>query len=277
MTKLSFEEFSRLRDYVYRHTGITFDDQKLDFVAKRLAKRIDDIGVGSAGEYLRYLKFSDPRGAELQAFINLLTTNETYFFREFDQLAAFAEHCLPELVEKKERLAMRRIKIWSAGCSTGEEPYTIAIILREMLEEPDEWQLDVLGTDIDTRVLRQAKQGVYDKRSVKDVPPEYLDAWFVQTRHGQFRVHPLLKKMCRFERLNFKDRTRMELVNNMDCVFCRNVLIYFDDEVRKEVVGSFHNSLNPGGFIFLGHSESMSRISTAFRLRRLGGMMVHQK
>lgn len=275
--QLAPEDFVRIRDLVYGSTGLFFDERKILFLGKRLRVRMEEMGAESPNDYYRLLKFSDPHGREMQALVNLLTTNETYFFREFEQLAVFAEHCLPEICEKKIRLGVRRLRIWSAGCASGEEAYTLAIILREMIEEPADWLLEVLATDIDTNVLARAAHGVYDRRAVKDVPPEYLGKWFVETARGKFRVHPELKKICRFERLNFKDSLAMGAVTNIDFIFCRNVLIYFDDKGRQDVVGCFHRSLNPGGYIFLGHSESISRISSSFRLRRHAGTILYQK
>lgn len=274
---LNLEDYRKIRNFIHDKTGILFEDKKLYFVKKRLANRIKEVGAESALDYLRLLKFSDPRGNELQDFINSLTTNETYFFREFNQLQVFAEHCLLSLCERKKRLASRRLRIWSAGCATGEEPYTLAIILREMLDDPDEWLLEILATDIDTKVLHTASQGIYDKRAVKEVPPEYLDTWFTVTSKGLCRIHPLLKKMVRFEKLNLTDRQAMAKITNVDFIFCRNVLIYFDNNVRVKVVESFRQSLNPGGYIFLGHSESMNRLSNLFTVTRAGGMITYQK
>ncbi|MEW6218160.1 MAG: protein-glutamate O-methyltransferase CheR [Thermodesulfobacteriota bacterium] len=275
--RLDLADFLKIRDLIHAQTGIAFDENKLLFVKKRLQIRMEACRTETALEYLRLLKFGDPRGEELQAFINLLTTNETYFFREFNQLVVFAEQCLPELAARRASMKNRRLRLWSAGCSTGEEPYTLAIILREMLEEPDSWLLDVLATDIDTRVLNTARKGLYDRRAVKEMPPEYLDQWLTRTRTGQYRVHPILRHMCRFEHLNMHQDSQMARVVNVDFIFCRNVLIYFDDLARQKVVAHFFESLNPGGYIFLGHSESMSRISNAFRAIRRGGMILYQK
>lgn len=275
--QLDFDDYYKIRDYIYSKTGIFFDNRKIYFVRKRLEQRITAVKAKNPIDYLRYLKFTDPQEIELQAFINLLTTNETYFFREFAQLAVFAEHCLPEICRRKISLSSRRLRIWSAGCSTGEEPYTLAIILREMLEDPDEWFLDVLATDLDTNVLRHAARGIYDRRSVKNVPQEYMENWFTKTRDGQYRVHPLIKKMCRFESMNLSQGTKMAPVVNVDFIFCRNVLIYFDATSRTKVVKRFYRSLNPGGYVFLGHSESIGRISTDFRPRRKQDMLLYQK
>jgi len=275
--KITKEEYTRIRDFIYRKTGLFFEDRKLFFVQKRLEKRVSITGAYDMMSYFRELQFRDPQGTELQNLLNILTTNETYFFREFDQLASFAEHCLEEITENKKKYGHRKLKIWSAGCSTGEEPYTIAIIIREMMDDYDDWIIEIIATDINTRVLNFAKQAVYESRAVKDVPPEYLKRWFTYTNENNYRLSPEIKKMCQFNVLNLMNHTEMKQMFNIDFIFCRNVLIYFDNISRKEVVSHYYDSLNPGGYIFLGHSESMTRISSAFRPRRKGGNIVYQK
>ncbi|MBF0507508.1 MAG: protein-glutamate O-methyltransferase CheR [Deltaproteobacteria bacterium] len=275
--KLSFEDYKRIRDFIYRQTGIMFDDKKMFYIKKRLDVRINDTGAVDYVDYFRDLRFCDPQRLELQALVNLLTTNETYFFREFEQLASFAEHCLQETCQAKRKLGRWRLRLWSAGCSTGEEPYTLAIILREMLEDFDDWNITIYGTDINTRVLETAQHAVYEQRAVKDVPPEYLAKWFTSTSEKRYRVQQQIKNTVEFERVNLKNPAELTRFSDIDFVFCRNVLIYFDNESRAQVVSSFHDCLNPGGYIFLGHSESLSRITGAFRLRRKGDSIVYQK
>jgi chemotaxis protein methyltransferase CheR len=273
---LTKQEYQRIRDFIYRKTGLFFEDRKLYFVQKRIEKRADELGVETVDDYIRELQFRDPNGKELQSFLNILTTNETYFFREFEQLASFAEHCLTEVCERKKTLGSGKLRLWSAGCSTGEEPYTLGIILKEMLDE-EEWLIDILATDINTRVVNFARKAVYESRAVKDVPQEYLENWFESYSSGKYTVSPVIKKMCSFEILNLMDRKALRKITNVDFIFCRNVLIYFDNDSRKQVVSNFYDILNPGGYIYLGHSESMTRISSAFKIRRKGGYIVYQK
>jgi chemotaxis protein methyltransferase CheR len=273
---LTKQEYQRVRDFIYRKAGLFFEDRKLYFVQKRIEKRIQELGLETSDDYLRELQFRDPNGEELQAFLNILTTNETYFFREFEQLASFAEHCLSEVCDRKRKLGSGKLKLWSAGCSTGEEPYTLGIIIKEMLEQ-DDWLVDILATDINTRVVNFARKAVYESRAVKDVPQEYLENWFESYSSGKYTVSPVIKKMCSFEILNLMDRKSLRKITNVDFIFCRNVLIYFDNDSRKQVVSNFYDILNPGGYIYLGHSESMTRISSAFKIRRKGGYIVYQK
>ncbi|HDM75580.1 MAG TPA: chemotaxis protein, partial [Deltaproteobacteria bacterium] len=234
------------------------------------------LGIQRPKEYLWRLKYGDPHGKEFQQLINLLTTNETYFFREFDQLSVFAENCLQEVCTTKERQGKKKLRLWSAGCSTGEEPYTLSIILQQMVDDYHTWEVKILATDIDTEVLKKAQKGVYSKRSIKDVPEEYLQKYFI--REGDnYKVKFSVKKPIQFRHLNLMDDKKMRLISGIDFIFCRNVLIYFDENSRRAVVSNFYESLNNGGYIFLGHSESMSRISSAFTLRRKNGFIVYQK
>ncbi len=273
---LSMKNFMIFRDLVYDRCGINFESKKIYFVKKRLALRMEALGIETVEEYIRYLKFRDPKGSEFQELLNLLTTNETYMFREFDQLAVFAEHCLDEVCEKKKTQGSNKIKIWCAGCSTGEEAYTLAIILLEMLEPFSAWNAKILATDIDTSVLSKARKSEYSARSVKDVPDEYLKK-YIRVKKDKFIVKDKVKKLITFKYLNLMNTKEIKFLGKFDFIFCRNVLIYFDDNSRKEVVSQFYEHLNPGGFVFLGHSESIGRISTSFTLRKMGGMIVYQK
>ncbi|MBF0102627.1 MAG: protein-glutamate O-methyltransferase CheR [Desulfobacterales bacterium] len=274
---LSIDDYRKIRDFIYRKTGMYFEDRKLYFMQKRITQRIEAIGAQTPIDYLRELQFRDPHSKELQLFLNLMTTNETYFFREFEQLAVFGEHCLEEICKKKQELSSYRLRIWVAGCSTGEEAYTVAIILQEMLEDLDKWYITILANDINTTVLEYAKRGVYEKRSIKDVPLEYLGKWFTPLSDERYRIRSTIKDMVQFEQINFMDTSSMSHISNMDVIFCRNVLIYFDDDSRRQVVSNFYDALNPGGYIFLGHSESMARISSVFKVRRKAGFIVYQK
>jgi len=276
MEEISFSEFINLRNYIYESTGIFFEEKKIYFIKKRVEKRLVDLNLASVSTYLRFLKTSKESSKELQTLTNLLTTNETYFFREYDQLAVFGEQCLSEIVEEKKRKFVRNLNIWCAGCSTGEEAYTLSIIVQEMLSNLTYWDLIVYATDIDTEVLQKAKNGLYSDRSVKDVPQQYLDKYF--TCEGEeWKVSDQVKKYVKFLNINLIDDYKMRTFKSIDFIFCRNVLIYFDEASRKRVVGNFFESLNKGGYIFLGHSESVSRISTAFTTKRKGNLIVYQK
>lgn len=268
-------EFAKLRDYVYRKTGLYFTEQKLYYVERRVAERMQETGHTDFRGYFAYLRF-DPAGTEFQHLVNALTVNETYFFREYSQLKCFAEEVLPDLIARKNSGA-RRLRVWCAGCATGEEAYTLAIILQEMtdgLEPPVGWE--VHATDINTRSLERARCGVYDARSVRCVPEPYLKRYFT-IQGNRYRVNELLRSGVHFYQLNLADRDAMRRMQNFDAIFCRNVLIYFDDNSRREVALGFYDSLVDGGYIFLGHSESMSRITPVFKLKKLQQGFVYYK
>ena len=274
--EFSYLDFEDLSKIIYQKSGIKFERRKIYFLKRKIEKRIQELGLSDLREYIRFLKFRDKEGKEFQNLINLLTVNETYFFREFPTLEAFAEYCLPEVVERKKNENNKMLRIWSAGCSTGEEPYTLAIILREMVEDIDDWDAQVIATDIDLNALAKAKKGEYGDRSVKYVPEEYYQKYFVY-ENGVHKVKDIIKKIVTFKHLNLMDKAKMVRMRNFDFVFCRNVLIYFDDLSRKQVVNFFYMALNKGGYIFLGHSESVGRITTAFKLKRMGKHIVYVK
>jgi len=272
---LTDQDYKLLCKLIYDRTGIRFDERKKSFVETRVARRVQELGLDSGRSYFVYLRYQDD-GTELQNFIESLTTNETYFFRDFPQLACFAEQVLPSILDNKRQRSDLTLRLLSAACSTGEEPYTLAIILREMIEDFPAWRTEIVAIDIDTTVLRVAEAGVYLERSVKHVPPPYLKKYFTQ-QGRQYVLRDEIKSMVRFERANLIDRRDMSRYRDFDVVFCRNVLIYFDDSSRRRAVGYLYESLRPGGYIFLGHSESMSRISAAFQPVRFGNHIVYQK
>ena len=273
--ELTAEQFAKLSRLIYKKLGLLFDEKKLYFLNKRVERRIAALGLKDADEYLFRLGYCDGNGEEMQALANLVTTNETYMFREFEQLAGFADYCLPELFAARSKTTNRRLRIWCAGCSSGEEAYTLAIIVRETFPDPDRWNIEITATDIDENVLGMARTAVYGERSVKGVPEAY-------SRHLMpsvtgFRVHPDTAKLVRLQKLNLNDQPQMKAMRGYDFVFCRNVLIYFDDDSRRKVLNNFYDSLNPGGYVFLGHSESVGRITSAFRLKRADGNLLYVK
>lgn len=277
MTMLSMEEFENLSGFVYRKTGIRFEAKKIYFISKRVQKRLAFLNIDSVSEYIRILRFNDKGGAEFQNLVDLLTVNETYFFRDFPQLQTFAENCLQEITEKKIKAGDNRIRIWSAPCSTGEEPYTLGIIMHAMLDNIDSWDIEILAVDIDRNVLNTARRGIYGARSVRDVPPEYLGTYFESVSENEHRIRSSIKKLVRFEHMNLSEKDAVRSQTGFDFIFCRNMLIYFDEVSQKQLVDQFYLSLAPGGYIFLGSSESVSRISTAFRMKRAGSHLVYYR
>jgi chemotaxis protein methyltransferase CheR len=227
-------------------------------------------------DYYYLLRYSPGKDQELTEVIDLLTTNETYFFREDFQLRTFQDEILPELRERKERSDNRHLRIWSAGCSSGEEPYTIAMLL---LDQPwlRQWRIEVIGTDISQRVLHLARQGIYGEAAFRATDPLYRQRFFTAEADGRARIRDEVRSLVTISHLNLFDTGRVALLGRMDVVFCRNVIIYFDLNGKKKVIDIFHQRLFPEGFLLLGHSESLMNITTAFRLRHFKHDMVYQR
>jgi chemotaxis protein methyltransferase CheR len=271
---ISASEYQKFCEYFYRRTGISFAENKRYFVDKRLIDRIQKSGASGVEDYFERLRRHDANG-EIEILINLLTINETYFYREDHQLDCLANGILPELVSRRRK--GDRIRIWSMPCSTGEEPYSIAMYLLENWPQVDDYDIEIMASDIDTNVLRAAEGGVYDARSLHRLTPEFVRKYFVSAGAEGFRLIDAIRQSVRFTKVNASDLVEMRGFANIDVIFCRNMLIYFDDRSRRQVVESFYDSLCQGGFICLGHSESMSRISSLFEVRKFPQAIVYQK
>ena len=266
------EEFRLLRDLVNRFCGIMFADDSKYVVERRLRDRLRAVGVDNFDDYYQYLRFHPDGHPELERAVDLLTTNETYFFRELYQLDAFRSEILPALRERN--LKRKRLTIWSAGCSTGEEVYTIAMLLADS-ELFEGWEVRIFGSDISRRVLQHARRGVYSSASFRAMPPQY-EHFFIDDPGGR-AISPRIRANCHFGHLNLLDRDRTAIVGTVDAVFCRNVLIYFDDHSRAQVVRTLYQRLALGGYLLLGHSESLLRSSTDFELVHLSTDLVYRR
>jgi chemotaxis protein methyltransferase CheR len=267
--------FRLLRDFIHGYCGIYFDDGSKFLLERRLSRRLEQHRLKGFEEYYHFLRYDRKREEELVILIDNLTTNETYFFRENAQLRAFSEEILPEL--RKTLAGRKTLRIWSAGCSTGEEPYTIAILLLESGDWWRDWQVEILGSDINQRVLHTARKGVYKKSAHRATSPDMLAKYFIADEKGDFRIIDKVKELVSFSYLNLLDPHKTSLIGNMDVIFCRNVIIYFDREAKKKVIESFYRKLRDGSYLLLGHSESLINISNAFVLRTLKNDMVYQK
>lgn len=270
---ISADDFLKFREFFYRKTGIRFDDAKRYFVDKRLVDRIRACGCRDFRDYFAMLRF-EASGAEMQALVNIMTVNETYFFREDYQFNCLVDEILPEIAAGKER--GQTIRIWVIPSSSGEEAYSIAMCLLERWKGINDWDVEIISSDIDTGILQRARAGRYGARSVRGVPSAYLQKYF--RREGdEYQISDDLRESVEFTRVNLMDANDVRSYRNFDVIFCRNLLIYFDDLSRKQAAETFFDALRPGGFICLGHSESMSRISSLFRVRRLPQAIVYQK
>jgi chemotaxis protein methyltransferase CheR len=272
---MSAEEFRLLRDFVYQHCGLNFTEDSRYLLVKRLGKRLQQHNLKTFKDYYYFLRYNPNKERELSEVVDLLTTNETYFFREDFQLRSFVEDILPEVRQRKEREGKKTLRIWSAGCSSGEEPYTIAMLL---LDKPwlKGWRVEVVGTDISHRVLQMAREGVYGEASFRSTDLAQRRRFFTDV-DGRSRVNDDVRSLVSISHLNLFDSARIGLVGKMDVIFCRNVIIYFDKAGKKSVIDNFFQRLVPEGFLLLGHSESLINLSTSFKLRHLQHDMVYQK
>lgn len=271
---LSEDEFRLLRDLIKSELGLFFDDGSKFLLERRLSRRLRIHRLSDFRDYYRFLLYDKKKDEEMTAVIDLLTVNETFFFREQNQLRAFSEEILPEIREtNKEK---KRIRVWSAGCSTGEEPYTIAMLILEY-GGLFGWDIEIFGSDINQRVLTTARRGVYKKNSFRTAGQYFIDKYFKEEEESSFTISEGVKRLVNFSHLNLLDPFKVKFVAQMDVIFCRNVLIYFDHPARKKVVDNFYDSLVEGGYLLLGHAESLMNISTSFALRHLKNDMVYQK
>ena len=271
------DDVLRLRDYLYETTGMFFPDSKRYFFEARFARRLQALRMNSYREYLQYLLTHPRREEELRRLIQEVTINETSFFRNMPQLKALVELVLPEIMAIKEKLRFRQLRIWSAGCSTGEEAYTIAMMVLDAFPGlTREWKLEIIGTDINEEVIQKARKGVYGPYTMRNVPPSFRQRYFRRSETGMEVVEEV-KRWVRFEVFNLMDDVAMVFLKKFDVIFCRNVLIYFDTNSKRKVVEHFYNNLLDHGYLFLGHSESLFGISDKFKLVHFPGGMAYKK
>ena len=257
------KDFDFLRGLSNSHTGIVVSDDKFDMFYSRLVRRVRALGLRDFASYCKYLKNSEDEG-EITELVNAVTTNLTAFFRENHHFEYLRDEALPERMRALG--SDRRISIWSAGCSTGEEPYSLAMTVGEMEAQLRGWQVDISATDIDSNVVSQASRGVYRADRVEGLPRARLQRWFLKgkgAQQGYVRVKPALRQRIDFGLLNLMKPWRQE---PKDIIFCRNVIIYFDKESKRQLVERFADAIKPGGFLFIGHSESLFKVTDRFEL-----------
>lgn len=266
--EMSPEELHLLRDLFSQASGFLLRED-LKFIAeRRLGSRLEVLGLRDFTAYARYLRF-DARGAdELENAIDLLVPHETYFFREPTQLRCFEQELMPLVEKKNERT--RSLQVWSAGCSTGEEPYTLSMLLHDR-PTVQGWDLDILGTDLSRKALTAARKAEYGPMALRATTPEQKAKFFEPLEGGRVRLLQPFREPVRFGQLNLLDTSAASLLPRFDVIFCRNVLIYFDQATRRRVVELFFERLNLGGYLLLGHSENLLHLSTRFELVQLEG------
>jgi chemotaxis protein methyltransferase CheR len=267
---LSADELSRLSAFVYERTGMLFEERKRYYIDRRVAGRIVATRSRDFADYFGLLRSS---AVEAQELINSFTVNETYFYREEHQLRCLSRALLPEVVRDKRPGDL--VRIWSLPCSTGEEPYSIALWLLENWPLVDVYNIEIVGSDIDTEAVAAARLGLYGKRALSRLPEAVVSTYFEARPNGQWEIIDDLKESVKFTQANLADAGSVAEHGGFDVIFCRNLLIYFDDSSRKAAVGNLHKALKPGGFVCLGHTESMSRISDRFETRRFDDAIVY--
>jgi chemotaxis protein methyltransferase CheR len=271
--ELPDDVFRLLRDAIYKRSGMWFADSSKYLLQKRLSPRARELNFDSFQKYFYFLQY-DPRAeSEYDQIYDLVTTNETYFFREPAQLTAFVDEIVPDLLSKK---AVKKIRIWSAGCSSGEEPYSIAMLLQEA-GWYEHASFEIFASDINQQVLARARKGQYRENAFRATDQVVRERYFMREADNSWRIKDEIRNRVQFGRLNLYDEARVSLLGHLDLVFCRNVIIYFDDASKRVVVNNFYSRLIEGGYLLLGHSESLISLSTQFKLRHLKNDMVYQK
>lgn len=276
--KISDKDFEALRDFIYSVCGIYFHAGKKYFLESRIELRMAEAGTATPGEYVILLKNISRGKDELKKLLNDITTNETCFFRNPPQLAALEKQLLPEIIDIKGKIGFRKLRIWSAGSSSGEEAYTLAMILLEkratLLKD---WVIEIIGTDISEAVLAQAREGIYTPYSVRNTPEHFRRKYFSNEPAGRFSLSSEVKKLVTFSSLNLYDDTKMVFMKSFDFIFCANVLIYFDISSKSKVVQHFYNNLQPYGYFFVGQSESLHGVNDKFRTIHFPGGFTYKK
>ncbi|HTZ71601.1 MAG TPA: protein-glutamate O-methyltransferase CheR [Acetobacteraceae bacterium] len=269
---LSPDDLRRFCEFLYRRTGISYNETKRYYIERRVAEGMSRVGIGNFSEYLTQLSSGAP---EAERLVNSFTVNETYFYREEHQLHCLGASMLPEIVTHRGPGDL--VRIWCVPCSTGEEPYSVAIWLLENWALVDAYHIEIVGADIDTQVLEAAVAGYYGERALSRLSAELRSRYFAPAGEAKWRIIEDLRESVIFRPVNIVSQASMARQGRFDVILCRNVLIYFDDASRLQAAENLHAALHPGGFLCLGHSESMSRISDRFMLRRFPDAIVYQR
>jgi len=269
----------QIRDLIYGIAGIFHTDNRLGFLEDRCARRMKELNISNLHQYHDVLTRSAERTREMHLLLNEITVGETCFFRNQPQLASLQRLVLPSIVGSKEKIPFNHLRIWSAGCSTGEEPYTLAIML---MEEANRFlrgfTFEIIATDLNDRSLLRCQEGIYGNYALRNVTPELLHRYFEPVPGSpDFRVSDDVRKHVKFSRINLLDDARMVFVKSLDVIFCCNVLIYFDGLSKKRVIQHFYNNLLPNSYLFLGHAESLFGIHDDFQLVHFPGAMAYLK
>ncbi len=268
------DEFHLLRDIIHRYAGLTFEDEHKYLFEHRLSSRLEELNLPSYSAYYNLLNSPIDGSKEMEILADHLTNNETYFFREERQLYSFRDHLVPILSESLQD--RRWLRIWSAGCSSGEEPYTLAMLLADCRALAG-WRIDIFACDISNKVLAKAKRGIYGQSSFRAIPQYYWDNYFTKVDSASWEIKKEIRDMVTFNRLNLVEPRTSALVMPCDVIFCRNVIIYFNQATRNQLLNLFYKKLRRGGYLLLGHSESLINVSTDFEMVTLPNDLVYRK
>ena len=268
------EDFKLLRDAIYNYSGIFISNDYQGIFMRRLERRILALAMDSFNEYYYYLKYNPDNHEEYRKLMDAITIKETYFFREVDQMKTLVNEIIPAIRREKP---FETIKIWSAGCATGEEPYTIAMLCIEKGYHLGNARVEIFANDISQEAIQKAKQGVYKQTSFRSTDPAYLQRFFTANDDGTHRVRDEVKELLNFFCINLLEKNRLTFLPIFDIIFCRNLIIYFDDESKRKVIESFYHKLYPKRYLFLGHSESLINFTHLFKLQHYQDSLLYQR
>jgi chemotaxis protein methyltransferase CheR len=270
--------YLKIRNVIYQVSGIYQPDEKLYLLASRCARRMAVVKANTAAEYLEHLTVRGNREAEMRLLLNEITIGETYMFRSPPQIEALRNIILPQITKAKNAMGFKRLHLWSAGCSTGEEPYTLAMfLLEESAKLLAGWTFDILATDLNENSLATAKAGIYGEYALRSTTDLLRKKYFRRHDDKRLQASDQLKSIIRFDRVNLSDDRKMTFLKGIDLILCCNVLIYFDLASKRRVLQHFHSNLLPGGYLFLGHAESLYQVDDHFHLVHFPGTIGYWK
>lgn len=275
--QISAKEFAELRQYIYDMTGIDIPERRKYLLENRLGARLLELGLRNYNEYSMLLRHGPKKDEELKFFFSKITTNETSFFRDVKQLEVFQTNVLKEVLTERDKSQDKSLHIWSAGCSSGEEPYTLGIMLHETLRMSIiGWKARITANDLSPDMIAKAKDGLYGEHALRTTPKDLVNRYFTK-EPGGYRIHPKVKKLVSLGLINLNDTLAVKRIPRSHIIFCRNVIIYFDDAMKQKVISCFYDNLLPGGYLVLGHSETIHKLSRAFKPLIKPGGIVYRK
>ncbi len=274
--RMTPEEFTELRDFIREKTGIHIRDTRIEYLEYRVAERMKVKDLSAFRDYYYTLKYDDPGEREQQELINSITVQESYFYRNPAQLETFRKTILAETINRKRLSGELDLNIWSAACATGEEPYTLAILFCQQGLAAGNWRINIIASDISTRALQKARQGVFAHKKLSGFD-DHTAEFFFEKQGERLKVKEKIRKMVDFRRINLLDAGKIRALPLFDFIFCRNVFIYFDTEVKRKVADALYQSLKPGGTLLLGNAETVDVVAVPFEMTFMKGGMVFRK